>query len=153
MTDKQPEALRLADFMTSKYDLYEFSEQMQVAALLRTQHADLLRKDALLRKCLKYVASSTTRDGCEADELYDAIKEQAMTPTPLPPLPTPKGKVWPPAAFDDDQMQAYATQARADLEAEVQRLREALIALTSQTNSTELAKALDTARAALENRA
>lgn len=48
----------------------------------------------------------------------------------LPPLPTPKGKVYfeaepyQPAwvsssdAFDDDQMQAYATAARADLEAE-----------------------------------
>ena len=78
MTDKQPEALRLADFMTSKYDLYEFSEQMQVAALLRTQHADLLRKDALLSKCLKHVASniSMTSDGTEAEELYDAIKEE-----------------------------------------------------------------------------
>ena len=76
MTDKQPDALQLADFMTSKYDLYEFSEQMQVAALLRTQHADLLRKDALLSKCLKHVASNITRDGCEAEELYDAIKEE-----------------------------------------------------------------------------
>lgn len=58
-----------------------------------------------------------------------------MTATPLPPLPTPKGKVYfeaepyQPAwvsssdAFDDDQMQSYATKARADLEAENANLR------------------------------
>ena len=90
-----------------------------------------------------------------------------MSATPLPPLPKPDiwshvVTVWRDEVecqidqgprFTADQMQAFATQARADLEAEVKRLREALIALTSQTNSTELAKALDTARAALENRA
>ena len=31
-------ALELADFMQSKYDLFPNSEQMQVAALLRRQH-------------------------------------------------------------------------------------------------------------------
>lgn len=40
------------------------------------QHAAIERKDALLRKCLKHVASNITRDGCEAEELYDAIKEE-----------------------------------------------------------------------------
>ena len=107
MTDKQSDALQLADFMTSKYDLYEFSEQMQVAALLRTQHAelqqwknvfghlgtadecgnewnklkdDIERKDALLRKCLKHVASniSMTSDGTEAEDLYDAIQQELL---------------------------------------------------------------------------
>lgn len=36
------------------------------------------RKDALLRKCLKHVASniSMKSDGTEAEELYDAIKEE-----------------------------------------------------------------------------
>ena len=79
-----------------------------------------------------------------------------MTATPLPRMPVCKHKDvqhqrrYIGDVYTKEQMQAYATQARADLEAEVQRLSEALIALTSQTNSTELAKALDTARAALE---
>ena len=40
--------------------------------------AAIERKDALLRKCLKHVASniSMTSDGTEAEELYDAIKEE-----------------------------------------------------------------------------
>ena len=39
---------------------------------------DIERKDALLSKCLKHVASniSMTSDGTEAEELYDAIKEE-----------------------------------------------------------------------------
>lgn len=80
MTDKQPEALRLADFITSKYDLFPRSEQMQVATLLRTQHAAIERKDALLRKCLKHVASniSMTSDGTEAEDLYDAIQRELL---------------------------------------------------------------------------
>ena len=83
-----------------------------------------------------------------------------MTTTPLPPMPSAPS-MWEydydldtfKPAYSEAQMQSYASQARADLEAENKRLREALIALTSQTNSTEPAKALDTARAALENRA
>lgn len=65
-----------------------------------------------------------------------------MTTTPLPPRPSPAfklnydkktgwyfvnepgvGDTW---CFTSFQLEAYATQARADLEAEVQRLREAL---------------------------
>lgn len=56
-----------------------------------------------------------------------------MTTTPLPPLPRPciyEGDDSPlydaPKGYDAGQMQAFATQACADLEAEVQRLREAL---------------------------
>lgn len=50
---------------------------------------------------------------------------------PLPPLPAPGVNTATHAGFrfvgyDATQMQAYATQARADLEAEVQRLRELL---------------------------
>lgn len=39
----QPDGLQLADFMVSKYDLFPESEQMRVATLLRTQHADIER--------------------------------------------------------------------------------------------------------------
>lgn len=35
-------AIELADFMQSKYDLFPNSEQMQVAAMLRRQHSDLV---------------------------------------------------------------------------------------------------------------
>lgn len=58
-----------------------------------------------------------------------------MTTTPLPPLP-PVEKEWcedscmyvQPVVpkYGSYEMRAYATQARADLEAEVKRLREAL---------------------------
>ena len=50
-----------------------------------------------------------------------------MTTPPLPPLPKEfvcTNGLW--AYYTADQMQAYATQTRADLEAEVARLREAL---------------------------
>ena len=63
-----------------------------------------------------------------------------MTTTPLP--PTPKPDIWSHVVtvwrdgvecqidqgprFTTEHMQAYATQARADLEAENQRLREAI---------------------------
>lgn len=46
MTDKQPEALRLADALDLGHPLAE--EAQQAAALLRTQHAAIERKDALL---------------------------------------------------------------------------------------------------------
>lgn len=54
-----------------------------------------------------------------------------MTTTPLPPLPEPEGQRLvdlTPAVYAmwERQMKAYAFAARADLEAEVQRLREAL---------------------------
>ena len=76
-----------------------------------------------------------------------------MTTTPLPPLPTPKGKVWPPAAFDDDQMQAYATQARADLEAENARMADALLNIQMLIGVYTIEDAAEMARAALETRA
>jgi hypothetical protein len=38
MTEKQPLALMLADFLHSKYDLFPRSEQMQAAAELRRLH-------------------------------------------------------------------------------------------------------------------
>lgn len=48
----QPQALALADFLVSKYDLFPRSEQMEAAAMLRTQRAAIERKDALLRQAL-----------------------------------------------------------------------------------------------------
>lgn len=47
-----------------------------------------------------------------------------MTTTPLPPLPHITEDPF--RYYTADQMQAYATAARADLEAEVQRLRATL---------------------------
>lgn len=76
-TTPKPEALRLADeLMDGMSDEHWNQLSADAAALLRTQHAAIERKDALLRKCLKHVASNITRDGCEAEELYDAIKEE-----------------------------------------------------------------------------
>lgn len=73
-----------------------------------------------------------------------------MTTTPLPQMPEPDiwshvVTVWRDEVecqidqgprFTADQMQAYATQARADLEAEVQRLREALARIESWSSHT-----------------
>lgn len=122
MTDKQPDALRLADALET-LDKNELTKLWKrdgdplVVAMLRTQHAEIERltaclkweqnraerigthgpgcekwgpahfecavraierKDALLRKCLKHVASNITRDGCEAEELYDAIQQEVV---------------------------------------------------------------------------
>ena len=55
----QPEALRLADAIADRRDWYEFDPPAwcpQAAALLRTQHADIERKDAMLRKALEALA-------------------------------------------------------------------------------------------------
>ena len=89
-----------------------------------------------------------------------------MTTTPLPPLPvtehnhpehhwrwTPLEIRWMDAR--DAQWQAYATQARADLEAENKRLREALhhiegVAMADEPR--DLPGIAKTARAALETR-
>ena len=87
-----------------------------------------------------------------------------MTTTPLPPLPEPEGTWWScnthgqdglldTGDYTADQMQAYATQARADLEAENARLREALEAILDEQNDNEgYAKpaTYDAAYAALE---
>lgn len=79
MTDKQPETLRLADALDdSTCARLLRPTTTEAAALLRTQHAAIERKDALLRQCLKHVASniSMTRDGTEAEDLYDAIQQE-----------------------------------------------------------------------------
>ena len=66
MSTKQPDALRLADAL-DYYDKYDMSVtgtgiDMQAAALLRTQHAAIERKDALLRQALEAMAH-----GCPPD--------------------------------------------------------------------------------------
>lgn len=75
MTDKQPEALRLADRLEGHSTM---ETRDNAANLLRAQLVAIERKDALLRQCLKHVASniSMTSDGTEAEELYEAIKEE-----------------------------------------------------------------------------
>lgn len=49
-----------------------------LVAEIKRQHAAIERKDALLSKCLKHVASniSMTSDGTEAEDLYDAITSE-----------------------------------------------------------------------------
>ena len=83
-----------------------------------------------------------------------------MTTTPLPPLPKEfvcTNGFW--AYYTADQMQAYATAARADLEAENKQLREALRDCANQSTGPDWTErqALDfvkqRARAALKNRA
>lgn len=95
-----------------------------------------------------------------------------MTTTPLPPLPRITEDPF--RYYTADQMQAYAQQARADLEAENKRLREALVAglahlvaahsllerggkkaaasaAVFQIMLDDLAKAIDAGRAALKD--
>lgn len=78
-----------------------------------------------------------------------------MTTTPLPPFPRPS--VFDPGrfgvAYSQTRMVEFATQARADLEAENKRLREALEAILDEQNDNEgYAKpaTYDAAYAALE---
>lgn len=54
MSDKQPEALLIADQCDESAKLWanEVRTRRQAAALLRTQHAAIERKDALLRQAL-----------------------------------------------------------------------------------------------------
>ena len=83
-----------------------------------------------------------------------------MTTTPLPPpelIFFDAALQSPLEGYTVSQMQAYATQARADLEAENKRLREALESCadylyTTATCNSDRAMA-SAARAALENRA
>jgi len=68
-----------------------------------------------------------------------------MSTTPLPPLPKHEAMHWETNqwghaeltasdAYTDDQMQAYAQQARADLEAENARLREVLTDIAEESD-------------------
>lgn len=54
MTDKQPEALRRADHLDAvDTHVLQSNTLKPAAALLRTQHAAIARKDALLRQALE----------------------------------------------------------------------------------------------------
>ena len=68
MTDQQPEALKWAVFCEGNV-LYH-----PVAALLRTQHAAIERKDALLRQALA-VLNTAYGDGLEADKEIESVYE------------------------------------------------------------------------------
>lgn len=68
MTDKQPEALKLADDL----DACSFGPN-KIAQLLRTQHADLLRKDALLRQVL---AAYEQDEGLAMGRVIDLITKE-----------------------------------------------------------------------------
>ena len=76
MTDKQPEALRLADALE---EFAEMADRDRAAALLRAQHAALERKDALLRRLIaaldldRHDVDDWPPDSCEA--VY-AIKQE-----------------------------------------------------------------------------
>jgi hypothetical protein len=72
MNEKQPEALKLADDL----DACSFGPN-KIAALLRTQHADIERKDALLRQALDAVENvNTTMPFLVAHELRQAITKE-----------------------------------------------------------------------------
>ena len=71
MTDKQPEALRLADWLEPRA---ESIEHINTAALLRTQHAAIERKDALLRQALGALREYAEYDHCVL--LSDAITKE-----------------------------------------------------------------------------
>lgn len=82
MNNEQPKAMIVADALTceASFDIHHLAikAMKEGASLLRTQHAAIERKDALLRQCLKHVASniSMTSDGTEAEELYDLITKE-----------------------------------------------------------------------------
>ena len=81
-----------------------------------------------------------------------------MTTTPLPPpelIFFDAALQSPLEGYTAGQMRTYATAARADLEAENKRLREALhrISLCSQNSMSGQRQRGEIARAALENRA
>lgn len=59
--DTQPEALRLADDLDC--GPHSLEVEFQAAALLRRQHADIERKDALLRQALAVAEESQTYVG------------------------------------------------------------------------------------------
>lgn len=62
MTDKQPEALRLANDL-DKPKIGTVVSFKEVAALLRTQHAAIERKDALLRQAADAMYEAQTYTG------------------------------------------------------------------------------------------
>lgn len=58
MTNKQPDPLSIAD----ELDCHNARLDRQAAKAIRTQHADLLRKDALLRQALETLCCETSEN-------------------------------------------------------------------------------------------
>lgn len=82
MTDKQPDALRLADGLEKVIQgLNPTRLEMQIAALLRTQHAAIERKDALLRQALEtlYEVPMHTSASTWTPSMTDDLKELCLT--------------------------------------------------------------------------
>lgn len=70
MTDKQPEALRIADELEAEFPL-----MVNTVAMLRTQHAAIERKDALLRQALEALEFDMSKFAFSA---YYAAREEAV---------------------------------------------------------------------------
>lgn len=82
MTDIQPEALRLADALDEMSSIADMGRKpdpkcsrRQAATLLRTQHAEIGRKDALLRRMVD--AWDEPNNGlADCYEVVEAIKQE-----------------------------------------------------------------------------
>lgn len=77
----QPEALRVADAIADRRDWYEFDPSAwcpKAAALIRTQHADLERKDALLRQALEALCLPCDRWNKGQSEIVNAAISAAQ---------------------------------------------------------------------------
>jgi len=64
----QPQALALADELDASATEWrnEIDTRKQAAALLRTQHAEIERKDALLRQALEEMGKFSVQDICQS---------------------------------------------------------------------------------------
>jgi len=77
MNEKQPEALRANELNSNAFFLASIAEKepwrlkqesyKEIAALLRTQHADIERKDALLRQALEALETSRSLEPVDVD--------------------------------------------------------------------------------------
>lgn len=80
MNDKQPDALRLADTLDEgKYEPDD--SEFKAAVMLRTQHAAIERKDALLRQALEVLELARSYCGvghveAACDKSTEAIKQE-----------------------------------------------------------------------------
>ena len=79
MSEKQPEALRLAAWLNeAAWHQMKLGDVEAAGRELRTQHADLERKDALLWQARMHVASNIALNSgdSKAEDLYDAITSE-----------------------------------------------------------------------------
>ena len=77
MTDKQPDPLRVADELVEPMEGFPEPTTLEknAAALLRTQHAAIERKDALLRQALDALEFDLSKFAFSA---YYAAREDAV---------------------------------------------------------------------------